>query len=139
MTALGNILWFLFGGVWAFIGYFVGGLAFCLTIVGIPFGLMAMRLGVASLMPFGKEVVARPDADSPMRAILNVIWIFIMGWELAVSHLVLALIMAITIVGVPFARQHMKLLPLSLLPFGRDLVRVEDGAAAGLATARSSG
>jgi uncharacterized membrane protein YccF (DUF307 family) len=122
MRLLGNILWFLFGGFIACIGYVLGGLALCLTIVGIPFGFMFMRLGVATLAPFGKEVVARPNANGPLRIILNLIWIFCFGWGIAISHLVWALLFAITIVGIPFAKQHVKLIPLALFPFGRDLV-----------------
>jgi uncharacterized membrane protein YccF (DUF307 family) len=122
MILLGNILWFVFGGFVACIGYLVSGLAMCLTIVGIPFGLMLMRLGIASLAPFGKQVVERHDANSPLRVIFNLIWIVLFGWGIALGHLLWALILGITIVGLPFAKQHLKLIPLALLPFGRDLL-----------------
>ena len=122
MSLLGNIIWFIFGGFFSAIGYFIGGLGLCLTIIGIPFGFQQMKLGVATLAPFGKEVVELPEANSVLRVVFNVIWLVLFGWEIAVVHLVFAAILAITIVGLPFAKQHIKLIPLSLLPFGRDLV-----------------
>lgn len=121
MSLLGNIIWLIFGGLISGVGYIVGGLGFCLTIVGIPFGLQAIKLGIATLTPFGKEVVAREHADSPLRLIGNIIWVLLFGWEIAISHLFHALILAITIVGLPFAKQHLKLLVIALLPFGHEL------------------
>ena len=121
MSLLGNILWFIFGGLWSFLGYCLGGLVLCVTIVGIPFGLQAFKLGVATLTPFGKKLVTQKDADSTMRVVFNVIWLLLFGWEIAMAHLALALTCAVTIIGIPFAVQHIKLVPLSLLPFGRDL------------------
>jgi len=114
-------LWFLFGGLFAFLGYAVSALALCLTIVGIPFGIQAFKLGLASLFPFGSEVVTLPQGNSPLRVIFNILWFVLFGWELALHHLVWALLLAITIVGLPFAAQHLKLIPLALFPFGHDL------------------
>jgi uncharacterized membrane protein YccF (DUF307 family) len=121
MSLLGNIVWFIFGGIWAAIGYAVGGLLLCLTVVGIPFGLQSFKLAGAVLAPFGKDVVELPDANSPLRIVFNVIWIFLFGWVIAVNHLFWAIVLGITIIGIPFAVQHIKLIPLSLLPFGREL------------------
>lgn len=121
MSLLGNILWLILGGLIAGLGYILGGLFICLTIIGIPFGIQTMKIGVATLAPFGKEVVELPDANSPLRLIFNVIWLLLFGWEIAVAHAVSALVCAITIIGIPFAMQHLKLIPLALLPFGRDL------------------
>ena len=121
MSLLGNLLWLIFGGLIAGLGYMIGGLLLCITIVGIPFGVQSIKLGIATLAPFGKEVVEREDANSPLRLIFNIIWIVLFGWEITVAHLISALILAITIIGIPFARQHIKLIPLALLPFGRDL------------------
>jgi uncharacterized membrane protein YccF (DUF307 family) len=121
MTLFGNIIWFIFGGIWAAIGYFAGGVLCCITIIGIPFGLQSFKLGIAVLAPFGKEITNQPDANSPLRIIFNVLWLLIFGWPLAVNHLFWALIFAITIIGIPFAAQHIKLVPLCLFPFGRDL------------------
>jgi uncharacterized membrane protein YccF (DUF307 family) len=121
MSLLGNLIWLIFGGLIAGIGYILAGLALCLTIVGIPFGLQSIKIGFATFAPFGKEVMERRDANSPLRLVFNVIWIVLFGWELVVAHLVFALILAITIIGLPFAKQHIKLIPLALLPFGREL------------------
>ena len=121
MSLLGNILWLIFGGLIAGIGYILGGLLTCITIVGIPFGIQAMKIGVATFAPFGKQIVELPEANSPLRLILNVIWLVLFGWEIALAHATSALILAITIIGIPFALQHLKLIPLALLPFGRTL------------------
>lgn len=121
MSLLGNILWLIFGGLIAALGYILGGLLVCLTIVGIPFGVQAMKIGVATLAPFGKEIVDLPDANSVLRLVLNVVWLLLVGWEIALAHAASALVLALTIIGIPFALQHLKLIPLALLPFGRDL------------------
>lgn len=121
MSLLGNILWLVFGGLIAGVGYIIGGLLICVTIVGIPFGIQTMKIGVATLAPFGKEIVELPDANSTLRIIFNIIWMLLFGWEIAVAHAASALVLAITIIGIPFAVQHLKLIPLALLPFGRDL------------------
>ncbi len=121
MSTLGNIIWLVFGGLIAAIGYLIGGLVLCLTVVGIPFGLQSIKFGVATLTPFGKEVVEGQNANSPLRILFNLIWIILFGWEIALAHLLSALILTVTIVGIPFAKQHFKLIPLALLPFGRDL------------------
>lgn len=121
MSLLGNILWLIGGGFITGCGYIFGGLLMCLTIIGIPFGMMSIRLGFATFAPFGKRVVEREDANSPLRILFNIAWLLLFGWEIAVAHLVSAAICAITIIGIPFAVQHIKLIPLSLFPFGRDL------------------
>jgi uncharacterized membrane protein YccF (DUF307 family) len=121
MSLLGNIVWLVFGGFIAGVGYIIGGLALCLTVVGIPFGIQAMKLGVATFAPFGKEIVEEPDANSTLRVVLNVLWIVLFGWEIAIAHLASAGVLAITIVGIPFALQHVKLIPMALLPLGRSL------------------
>ena len=123
MQLLGNIIWFIFGGFISGIIYIIGGLVMCLTIVGIPFGVQQIKLGVATFAPFGKKVVEGPGADGCVNIVLNVIWIILFGWEIAVAHLVLGAILCLLIVTIPFGLQHIKLIPLSLLPFGRKLVR----------------
>jgi uncharacterized membrane protein YccF (DUF307 family) len=121
MSLLGNIFWLILGGFIAGCGYIIAGLLMCLTIIGIPFGMMAIRIGIATFAPFGKKVVERSDANSPLRVVFNILWIFLFGWEIAIAHLGAAAVCAITIIGIPFAIQHLKLIPLALLPFGRDL------------------
>jgi uncharacterized membrane protein YccF (DUF307 family) len=121
MSILGNLIWLIFGGLLAGLGYIIGGLLLCLTIVGIPFGVQSIKLGIAAFAPFGKEVVEGEHANSPLRVIFNLIWLVLFGWEIALAHLISALVLAITIIGIPFAMQHIKLIPLALFPFGRDL------------------
>jgi len=124
MTFLGNIVFFVFGGFVIFLGYLLGGILLCLTIIGIPFGFMCFRLAGGVLAPFGREVQQTEPPGGPVALIMNIIWIILPGLELAIMHLLLALFFALTIVGIPIAAQHMKLVPLALLPFGhvmRDL------------------
>ena len=81
-----------------------------------------MKIGIATLAPFGKEVVEAKEANSALRILFNILWLVLFGWEIALAHLFSALLLTITIVGIPFAKQHVKLIPLSLFPFGRDLL-----------------
>lgn len=127
MTTLGNILWFVLGGFLIALGYVVGGILLCITIVGIPFGVQAFKIARAVAAPFGTRVVERERAAGCTSVVLNVIWIILPGVELAVAHLVLAVLLAVTIVGIPFARQHVKLVPLALMPFGRGLESAKGG------------
>jgi len=121
MSVLGNLIWLIFGGLLVGLGYIIGGLLMCITIIGIPFGLQSIKIGFATMTPFGKTIVEGDNANSPLRLIFNLIWIVLFGWEIALAHLLHALILAITIIGIPFAQQHIKLIPLALMPFGRDL------------------
>src|SRR5262245_15579650 len=101
MSLLGNLLWLIFGGLLAGLGYLLGGLALCLTIIGLPFGLMSMRIGIATLAPFGKKLVERPDANRPLALVFNVIWLLLFGWGIALAHLVSAAVLFVTIIGIP--------------------------------------
>ena len=121
MSVLGNIIWLIFGGFVAGIGYVLGGLRVCLTIVGIPFGIQSIKLGIATLAPFGREIVVAEGSGGFVEMVFNVLWAVFFGWEIAVAHLCSAIVLAITIVGIPFAKQHLKLIPLALFPFGREL------------------
>lgn len=120
MSFLGNVIWLLFGGLIVAVGYIIGGIGLCLTLVGIPFGLQSIKLGVATLAPFGKEVVVNKN-EGPIAMLFDIIWIVLFGWEIALAHLAAAFLLAITIVGIPFAKQHIKLIPIAILPFQRDL------------------
>ncbi len=124
MSLLGNIIWLIFGGLIASIGYIFGGAILCLTIIGIPFGLQSINIGIATFAPFGKEVVATPKASSVLAIIFNIIWIVLFGWGLAIWHIVFGIILGITIIGIPFAKQHFKLIPVALFPFGVKLVKI---------------
>ena len=124
MAGIGNVLWFILGGFIIFFGYLLGGLILCITIIGIPFGIQCFKLAGAVLAPFGREVEETESATGPVAMIMNIIWIILPGLELAITHLVLAVILGITIVGLPLAKQHIKLIPLALVPFGRRMVEV---------------
>ena len=121
MSCLGNAIWLIFGGFLSGLGYILGGLLTCLTIVGIPFGVQAMKLGVATMAPFGMEVYTKPESGGCLETTFNVGWAIFFGWEIALTHIISGLILAITIIGIPFAKQHFKLAPLALLPFGKEL------------------
>jgi len=118
MSLIGNLVFFIFGGFVIFLGYVLGGILMCLTIIGIPFGLMCFRLAGSVLAPFGREVVETEPPGGALSLIMNIIWIILPGLELAIMHLLLALFFALTIVGFPLAVQHMKMVPMALLPFG---------------------
>jgi uncharacterized membrane protein YccF (DUF307 family) len=120
MGCLGNIIWILCGGFISFVLYMLGGLVLCLTIIGIPFGKQAFKIGLATLAPFGRTILEKPDANSPLRLVFNLIWAVTFGWSIAVNHLFWAGALALTVVGLPFAYQHLKLSLLALLPFGRE-------------------
>lgn len=121
MSLLGNIVWMIFGGFAAGLGYLLGGLLISLTIIGIPLGVPIMKLGLATMSPFGRAIVPNENAGKPFLIILNILWAILFGWEIALMHLVHGLILYITIIGIPFANQHFKLIPLAIAPFGRDL------------------
>lgn len=120
MSVLGNILWILLGGgIFIFLEYLIGGMLLCLTIVGIPFGVQCLKLSLLGLIPFGKKIVNTESATGPLSTLMNIIWILIGGIWIALTHVVFAVLCAITIVGLPFTRQHMKLAALGLTPFGK--------------------
>ena len=118
MSLIGNVVFFVFGGFIIFLGYVLGGILLCLTIIGIPFGLMCFRLAGSVIAPFGREVRETEPPGGILTLIMNIIWVILPGLELAIMHLVLALLFAVTIIGFPIAVQHVKLVPMALLPFG---------------------
>ena len=116
MSFIGNLIWIILGGLLSAIGWTIAGLLLCLTVIGIPFGLQCIKIAGLSLAPFGQTVSIGDFGAGGL--IGNVIWILVLGWELFVMHLVFALLLAITIIGLPFAKQHIKLAQLAILPFG---------------------
>jgi len=122
MNLLGNIIWLLFGGLVAAIGYIVGGLVLCITIIGLPWGLQCFKLAGVVLWPFGKQIIPKEGSSGCLSLFCNIVWLLCGGLYTAFIHLVFAAILFITIIGIPFARQHMKLMELSLVPFSRDVV-----------------
>ena len=117
MSTLGNILWLVLGGLLVALMYFAAGLLLCVTIIGIPFGLQLMKIGVLALAPFGCEVVGKSDVGC-FSAVFSILWILFGWWEIALVHLLLACLCAITIIGIPFAKAHWRLMMMSFLPFG---------------------
>lgn len=116
MSVIGNVVWFILGGFLIGFLYIVAGLLLCMTIIGIPFGLRAIQFGLSVMTPFGKETQMRQNTGI-LTVVFNIIWIILFGWEIAVAHVLSGLLFAITIIGIPFARQHFKLAPVALLPF----------------------
>lgn len=126
MRLLGNIIWFIFGGFLMGLGWWLAGLLSAITIIGIPWAVAAFRIGSFSFWPFGREMVDRPAGGlgKSISLLGNVIWILLFGWWLALGHLLSALLCAITIIGIPFALQHIKLAGLALAPFGKQIVPI---------------
>jgi uncharacterized membrane protein YccF (DUF307 family) len=118
MDFLLNIFWLILGGFIVVIAYLLGGILLCVTIIGIPFGIQCFKLAGLALMPFGREVREKEPPGGALAVIMNVIWIILPGLELAVFHLVMALLFALTIIGLPLAAQHLKMTRLAILPFG---------------------
>lgn len=122
MNTLGNLIWVIFGGFFIFLEYLIGGLLLCLTIVGIPFGLQTLKLAQMALWPFGKRIEYMDYAPGCLSTLLNVLWLIFAGIPIVLTHLLFGVLFAITIIGIPFARQHFKLMSLALTPFGRRIV-----------------
>jgi uncharacterized membrane protein YccF (DUF307 family) len=129
MSLIGNIIWLIFGGFMGGLGYIIGGLSTCMTIIGIPFGIETIKVGVATFTPFGKAVIEGPNVGTPLVQILNIIWFFLFGWAIALNHLFWGALLAVTVIGLPFAKQHFKLMVLAIMPFGRSLETVQGQAA----------
>lgn len=119
MRCLGNILWFILGGMWMALGWLLAGVLWCITIIGIPVGVQCFKFAGLAAWPFGKEVVYGGGVGS---VLVNIIWILISGIALAIEAAVLGLIFCITIVGIPFGMQCFKLAKLALMPFGASVV-----------------
>ncbi|MDR1763524.1 MAG: YccF domain-containing protein [Dysgonamonadaceae bacterium] len=119
MKFLGNIIWLVFGGIFVSLGYFLASIPLIITIIGIPFGLQTVKLGVLALWPFGRKVVESGSAGGCLSIIMNIIWLVFGGLEICLSHLVLGIIFCITIICIPFGKQHFKLAGLALTPFGK--------------------
>ncbi|WP_299446933.1 YccF domain-containing protein [uncultured Phycicoccus sp.] len=121
MRTLLNIIWFVFGGLWLALGYALAGVLFCILIVTIPLGVASFRMASYALWPFGRAVVEKPGAGAGS-AVLNVVWIVLAGWWLALGHLTTAAAQAVTIIGIPLAIANLKMLPISLVPYGKEIV-----------------
>ena len=131
MRLLLNILWFVLCGLWMAIGYAIAALICFVLIITIPFGIASLRIGVFALWPFGKTVVKRADAGIAS-GIGNVIWFLLCGWWLALLHLISGVALCITIIGIPLGLANFKLIPVSLLPMGREIVSIDQARAMGV-------
>jgi uncharacterized membrane protein YccF (DUF307 family) len=128
MRLIGNVLWFVLAGLWLAIGYLFAALVMFIFIITIPFALQAVKLAVFALWPFGRTVLERPDAGAPS-LIGNILWLILAGWWLALGHLVTGILLCITIIGIPLGLGNFKLIPISLWPFGREIVPIEEADA----------
>lgn len=121
MNILGNILWIVLGGIFISMYYALVGLLFCITIVGIPFGIQLLKIAGFALWPFGRQIVAGETDGGCLSLIMNVIWIILGGIEIALAHIGLGIGFCITIIGIPFGLQHFKMALLALVPFGKQI------------------
>jgi uncharacterized membrane protein YccF (DUF307 family) len=127
-----NLIWLLLSGLWMALAYAVAALICFVLIITIPFGVAALRIGLFALWPFGKTVVRRADAGAAS-VIGNVIWLILCGWWLALGHLITGLLLCLTIIGLPLGLANFKLIPVSLTPFGREIVSIREARSRGLA------
>lgn len=125
MRTLLNLIWLVLSGLWMALGYFLAGIVCCVLIVTIPFGIAAFRIGAFALWPFGRTVVRKPSAGA-MSAVGNVIWFLVAGLWLAIGHLLSGIALCITIIGIPLGLANFKLIPVSLMPLGADIVDADD-------------
>jgi uncharacterized membrane protein YccF (DUF307 family) len=123
MKLLGNIIWLLFGGIFIALEYIVASIPLFISIIGIPFGLQALKLGMLTLWPFGTEIRIKSGNPGCLSTLMNFFWFFIGGFWICLTHFALGLLFGITIIGIPFAIQHFKLVSLALTPFGREVSR----------------
>jgi uncharacterized membrane protein YccF (DUF307 family) len=121
MNFLGNLLWLVLGGLLVALLYFAAGLLLCITIVGIPFGIQLFKLGSYALWPFGHELVDRPNEPGCLSIVMNLLWILLGWWEVAIVHLVCGLVFCITFVGIPWGIQHFRMALNSIFPFGKEI------------------
>lgn len=121
MSTIGNILWIIFGGALVALYYFLMGIIFCITIIGIPFGMQLFKIAGFALWPFGRDVHSSGNDGSCLSVIMNVIWILLGGIEIALIHISCGVLLCITLIGIPFGMQHFKMALLALVPFGKTI------------------
>ncbi len=121
MKFLGNVLWLVLGGFIVSLYYFIVGLLFCITIIGIPFGAQLIKMAGFALWPFGRNVMPDTNDGGCLAIVMNVIWILVGGIEIAMLHLLFGVGLCITVIGIPFGLQHFKMALLALMPFGKKI------------------
>ena len=122
MKFLGNIIWLICGRLITALEYQISSLLLMITIIGIPFGLQTLKLGMLALWPFGSRVTGNGNSGGCLCLVMSVIWIFIGGFWICLTHLFFGVLLCITIIGIPFGRQHFKMAALALSPFGKNIV-----------------
>ncbi|MBW8761719.1 MAG: YccF domain-containing protein [Microbacterium sp.] len=127
MRTILNIIWLIFAGLGLWFGYVLAGILLCIPIVTIPWAIASFRIAGYAIWPFGREVVAKPTAGVGS-AIGNVIWVVLAGWWLAIGHIVSGVALCITIIGIPMGIADFKMIPVSLMPLGKEIVSTRDGA-----------
>src|SRR6202795_3794906 len=132
VSILLNLLWILLGGAWMAAGWLIAAVIMAITIIGIPWARAAFNIAVYTLLPFGQRAVSRDmvpgqpaGGPGPLRLIGNLIWLVFAGWWLALGHVITAILLAVTIIGIPFAWAHLKLAGLALWPIGKVIVPAE--------------
>lgn len=126
MRLILNILWLVLSGFWLFLGYLAAGIVLCILILTIPWGIASFRIGLYALWPFGREIVAKPTAG--VGSFLgNVVWVVLAGWWLALGHILTGLALCITIIGIPLGIANFKLVPVSLMPLGKEVREIQRG------------
>jgi uncharacterized membrane protein YccF (DUF307 family) len=133
MSLLLNVLWIAFGGVWMSAGWFFAGIVMAITIIGLPWTWAAFNIAFYTLLPFGQKAVSRADytgtpdiGTGPLGVVGNIAWLVLAGWWLALGHLIIAILLAVTIIGIPFAWAHFKLAGIALWPIGKMIVPADD-------------
>lgn len=121
MKTILNVIWLVLCGFWMCLGYLLAGVLLCVTIIGIPFGVAAFRIGLFALWPFGYTAVERPGAGAPS-CVANVLWLILAGWWLALGHVLTGIALCVTIIGIPLGFANFKLIPISLMPLGKEIV-----------------
>jgi uncharacterized membrane protein YccF (DUF307 family) len=128
LRVLLNVIWLIFGGLWLALLYLLAAVVMAILIVTFPFAIAAGRMALFTLWPFGRTVIKRPEAGAPS-VVGNVLWLVLCGWWLALGHVITGIAQCLTIVGIPLGLANFKLIPISLWPFGREIVSVEEAAA----------
>ncbi|MDR3261396.1 MAG: YccF domain-containing protein [Tannerella sp.] len=122
MKLIGNLIWLLFGGIFIAIEYVISSLCMMITIIGIPFGIQTLKLAILALWPFGSKVVDTGSSAGCLSILMNILWLLLGGLGICLTHLFFGILLCITIIGIPFGKQHFKMAGLALTPFGKQIV-----------------
>ena len=128
-----NLLWIVFGGLWMALAWVIAAVIMAITIIGLPWARAAFNIAVYTFLPFGQKAVSRAEhfgrediGTGPLGVIGNVVWLLLAGWWLALGHVIIAILLAVTIIGIPFAWAHLKLAGLALWPIGKAIVPIDE-------------